>query len=154
MKMSKGIFLPLMDYKEEIRIKKNSGKRFVYGLMRKKWLVLQPEEFIRQLLLVHLIKEGYNKNRITVEKGLKVNTLSKRCDILVYDQEMNPLLLVECKAPQVKIDQATFRQIAWYNMPLKVPFLLVTNGITSYCCEINFAEESFHFLDVLPGFEK
>ena len=149
--MDKSFDLHLMDYQESLKLRSEHGKRFIFGLIRKKWLVLQPEELVRQLVLLCFIDRGYPKNRIAVEKGLKVNSLSKRCDILMYDQSLSPFLLVECKAPQVKISQDTFRQIAWYNMPLKVPYLLVTNGIHSFCCKIDFAAESFSFLTEIPS---
>ena len=152
--MDKKLELHLMDYQQGLRLKSENGKRFIYGQIRKKWLVLQPEELIRQLVLQFLLEKGYSKNRIAVEKGLKVNSLSKRCDILLYDQSTSPYLLVECKAPQVKITQAAFRQIAWYNMPLKVPYLLVTNGMNSFCCQIDFTTESFSFLGEVPSFQE
>jgi hypothetical protein len=115
--------------------------------------VLLPEELVRQLVVQYLILEkGYSKNRIALEKALRVNTLEKRCDILIYDLEMKPFLLVECKAPEVKISQEVFRQIAWYNMPLKVPYLMVTNGITTYCCEMDYTLETFRFLPEVPAY--
>ena len=147
------IELPLMDHKNQLRLKTQDGKRYLFGSIRKKWLVLQPEEMIRQLLFHFLVEKlGYNKNRISVERGLKVNTLDKRFDLLVYDQTMQPFLLAECKAPHVKIDQEVFKQISWYNMPLKVPYLLVTNGIKTYCCSIDYEKQDYSFLNKIPGF--
>lgn len=116
-------------------------------------MVLQPEEIVRQLTLLYLIEEKkYNRNRIRAEKLLHVNDLRKRCDILIYDTEVNPLLLVECKAARVKITQDTFKQIAWYNMPLKVKYLVVTNGLQTYCCEMDYDKHTYQFLPEIPVF--
>ena len=146
--------LDLPRFQTEIQIKQEAGKRWIWGVIRSKWLVLQPEELVRQLLLQYLMLEaGVNKNRIAVERGLSVNGLQKRCDILIYDLEMNPWLLVECKAPKVRLNEAVFRQIATYNMPLQVPYLLVCNGPDAYCCAIDFTEQTFAFLDELPNYK-
>ncbi len=123
------IDLELMQYKDLVQVKKIEGKTHVFDPLRKKWLVLQPEELVRQLFVQYLLRgKGYNFTRIKVEKSLKVNGLDRRCDLLVYDAAIRPFLMVECKAPQVDISQETFRQIAWYNLPLQVPYLAVTNG--------------------------
>jgi hypothetical protein len=97
-------------------------------------------------------EKSYNQTRIKIEKGLKVNTLSKRCDVLVYRPDLRPFLLVECKAPQVKITQDTFEQIARYNMPLQVPYLLVTNGLQSFCCAIDYEQRDYEYLEEIPAF--
>ena len=87
------------DFRDSIRIKKEDQKTFIFDPIRKKYLVLAPEELVRQMVIQYLIEvKGFPKTRIRIEKGLKVNSLSKRCDILIYDQNMAPLLLVECKA--------------------------------------------------------
>lgn len=147
------IDLSLSDYQSYLKIKQQSGKRYIWDEIRSKWLVLQPEELVRQLLIQYLLlKHKVSRNRIAIERGIKVNQLQKRCDILIYDQEMSPWLLIECKAPSLKLNQAVFRQIATYNMPLQVPFLLVCNGPDTYCCAIDFAEQTFSFLDHLPAY--
>jgi hypothetical protein len=149
------IELDLMQYKDLLRVKKEKSKTFLFDPLRKKWLVLQPEELVRQLIILYLIRErGYNSNRIKVEKGLKVNDLYKRCDVLIYNLAVEPLMLVECKAPQVKVNQETFRQIAHYNLPLRVPYLLVTNGIRTYCCRMDYETEDFEYLEEVPVYEK
>ncbi len=141
-------FLP---YQPNLKVKKEQGKRYLFCIIRKKYLVLQPEELVRQLTIEYLIEDRkYSKNSIHVERGLTVNGLTRRSDILIYDSEVNPYLLVECKAPKVKITQAVFDQIARYNLTLKVKYLLVTNGIDSFCCEMNYAEQSYRFLAEVP----
>lgn len=144
-------------YKSLLRLKKvtdkktNETKKYIFCLIRNKWLVLQPEELVRQLILHYLIEEkGYSKNSITVEKGITVNELSRRCDILVFDENTKPILLVECKSPRIKITEAVFQQIAAYNLPLQVKYLLLSNGSDTYCCEVNHKEKSWHFLEEIP----
>jgi hypothetical protein len=147
------IHLDLMRFKDFLKIKRENGKRLIFDPIRRKWLVLQPEEMIRQLVLHFLVEEKhYNIARINLEKGLKVNDLGKRFDLLVYDQALQPFLLVECKAPQVAITQDVFRQASWYNMPLKVRYLLVTNGIDAYCCALDYEKQGYEFLDEVPDF--
>ena len=84
--------------------------------------------------------------------GLTLNGLMKRCDILVYDTDFKPFLLVECKSAKVPIDQAVFDQIARYNLKFKVPYLMVTNGLATFCCQIDYTTEGYHFLSEIPDF--
>lgn len=152
--LSRMIQLDLSQYKQGLKLKRDEKKRIaVLDPIRKKWLVLLPEEGVRQLLLLYLMETKlYPKGKIAVEKGLVVNQLSKRCDLLIYDRQTTPWMLIECKAPNVKITQEVFEQIARYNMPLQVKYLLVTNGITTYCCELNYSSQSFTFLEEIPDF--
>ena len=123
----------------------------VLGEVRKKWLVLLPEEFVRQLLLQFLIRDmKYNRNRITVERGVAVNGDPKRTDILVFDNDMRPFLLIECKAPKVPLTTDTFRQAAHYNGPLQVPYLMISNGRQSYVARIDYKAEDYRFLPAVP----
>ncbi len=138
-------------FKESLHLKKENDKLMVLDPIRKKYLVLQPEELVRQLVLLYLLHEkNYNKNRIRTEQGLKVNSLNKRCDILIYDQNIKPVFLIECKSSKVKISQETFDQIAQYNLPLQVQYLLVTNGIQSYCCKMDYENQEYQFLNAVP----
>ncbi len=140
-------------FQKDLQVKKEQGKRWIFDPIRKKYVVLNPEEFVRQLLINYLIQDrGYSSNRISIEKKLLVNGRDRRFDLLVYDHQVKPFLLVECKAPEVKISQDVFEQIARYNMALKVPYLMVTNGLHSYCCQIDYQTQSFQFLDQLPAF--
>ncbi|NRB64980.1 MAG: type I restriction enzyme HsdR N-terminal domain-containing protein [Saprospiraceae bacterium] len=142
-----------MDYQDQLSLKTEAGKRYVWDAIRKKWLVFQPEEMVRQLIIHFLIAEkGVPRPRIAVEKGLYINQQFRRTDIIVYDQSVKPFLLIECKAPSVPISEGVFRQIAHYNMALKVPNLWVSNGPDNYACAIDFAAESFSFLSSIPSF--
>lgn len=138
-------------YKNQLQIKRADNKVYVFDPIRKKYLVLLPEELVRQLVLLYLVEQKkYNKNRIRTEQGLKVNAMSKRCDILVYDKNVEPVFLVECKSSKIKITQDTFDQIARYNLPLRVKYLLVTNGLQSYCCEMDYENQTYQFLEAIP----
>ncbi len=147
--------LDLDRFLPHLRLRRLGNQRQVFDPIRGRWLVLQPEEFVRQLLVQYLLHgKGYNRNRISIERGLQVNGLSKRCDVLVYDPAMQPYLLVECKAPEVELTEATFRQIATYNLCLRVRYLLVTNGRTAYCCALDYERQSFRFLEGLPEYTR
>ncbi len=142
--------LPEYDYK----IHKKDDKLFIYDEIRKDYFVLTPEEWVRQNLIHFLINHhGYSKNYFRVEKQILVNNRQKRFDALVYNKSGNPFLLIECKAPEVKISQATFAQIAGYNMTLKVPFLIVTNGLQHFICKIDLENKSYEYLQEIPVFE-
>ncbi|MCB0546469.1 MAG: type I restriction enzyme HsdR N-terminal domain-containing protein [Phaeodactylibacter sp.] len=147
------IDLGLMQFKNLLKVRRENEKRYIFDPIRKKWLALQPEELVRQLVIHYLLEEKrYNRNRINLERGLKVNSLQKRFDLLVYDMGVKPFLLVECKAPQVQITDAAFQQAAVYNMELKVQYLLVTNGIESYCCALNYENHSYEYLEAVPDY--
>jgi len=146
------IALDLMGYRDQLQVKKEHGQQLIFDPIRRKWLVLQPEELVRQLLVQYLLDLGYNKNRIAIEKSLIVNDFEKRFDALIYDDQTLPFMLVECKAPHVDITDRTFEQIAQYNLPLRVNYLLVTNGIKTYCCKMNYEEQAYTFLAEIPTF--
>jgi len=120
--------------------------------VRRKSVAATPEEAVRQALLLCLIREkGFPRSLLGVETALKVNTLLKRCDVVAY-KNTQPLLLAECKAPSVKISQDVFDQIARYNLALQVPYLLVTNGAITLCCEVDLQKKEWRFLDELPEY--
>lgn len=148
------ITLDLMTYKDSLQIEERAEKRVVYDPIRRKHIIVQPEELVRQLLLQYFLQEKkYDKNRIAIEKAITINGRIKRFDMFLYRKDMSPFMLVECKAPAVKITEATFRQAAWYNFEMKADYLLVTNGMTTYCSIINHAEKSYQHLDFIPDFE-
>ena len=146
------IDIDFLSYKNKLITRKNkAGKIEMYDIVRKKYVILQPEELVRQLVIHYLISEkNAPLSKMRVELGLTVNELMKRCDILIYDKNIQPFFLVECKAANVRIDQTTFYQIARYNLPLQVPYLLVTNGLSTYCCQINENKTGWQFLTDIP----
>ena len=135
------------------RIKQQLGKKFIFDESRKKFLVLTPEEWVRQHVVQYLIQvKKYPRALIQLEGGLMVNAVAKRSDILVYDNTGQKILLVECKAPSVKISQDTFDQIARYNIAHRVQWLFVSNGLDHYCCEIDFGNSNFRFVEDVPSY--
>ena len=135
------------------KIKQESSVHFIFDEIRKKYLVLTPEEWVRQHLVQYIIREKkYPKSLIKLEGGLKLNSLQKRTDVVVFNNLGQKILMIECKAPSVKISQETFNQIARYNIVHKVPLLLVSNGLNHYYCKINFEEKSFQFIEDLPAY--
>jgi hypothetical protein len=138
----------------EFRYSNTDGTLRIFDEIRKKYLVLTPEEWVRQHVVHFLMKEkNYPASRIALEISLKYNTLSKRADILIYDRQGNPYLMVECKAPEVNISQDTFDQVARYNMAFKVKYLVVTNGLKHYCCSMDYSSNSYQFLETIPDYE-
>jgi hypothetical protein len=118
---------------ENINIKKENGKSYIFCRIRKKWLILTPEEKVRQFTLQKLIEYyHYPEKFISTEKTLTVHGLRKRYDIVVYNRDLQPIILVECKAPAIMLDEKTLKQIAIYNLKMQVPFLMVTNGNKEY----------------------
>ena len=116
-------------------------------------MILTPEEWVRQHCIHYLIEEkNYPKSLINVEKELRINGLKKRYDIVAFNTNGSIRLLIECKAPSVKISQLTFDQIAQYNLLLKADYLMVTNGLNHYQCIMDFDEERYQFLRSLPNY--
>jgi Type I restriction enzyme R protein N terminus (HSDR_N) len=137
----------------QFKLRQNGTQKEIFDAFRKKYVVLTPEEWVRQNILQFLVKEReFPASLIAVEIGLKYNKLQKRADILVYDKQGAPYLLVECKAPEVKITQETFHQIARYNMTFKVKYLVVTNGLNHFCCLMNYENKTFTYLETIPEF--
>lgn len=138
---------------EKRKIKEIDGKAYIFDIIRKKYIYLTPEEIVRQNFLDYLISEKkYSKNLIKLESQIKYNTLEKRSDILVYDISGQPFLLVECKADSVAINQKTIEQASRYNLQMKAPYLCVTNGLKTYCFEVDFEKNTFFQLSNIPDF--
>jgi len=135
------------------RLKNSENNTHIFDVIRKKFVVLQPEEWVRQHCVQYLIQEkNYPISLINVEKVVLINGLKKRYDIVVFNPDGSLALVVECKAPKVKITQAAFDQIARYNLTLKASYLMVTNGLNHYFCTMNHDLESFEFLETLPNY--
>lgn len=138
---------------EKRKIKEIDGKAYIFDIIRKKYIYLTPEEIVRQNFLDYLISEKkYSKNLIKLESQIKYNTLEKRSDILVYDLSGQPFLLVECKADSVAINQKTIEQASRYNLQMKAPYLCVTNGLKTFCFNVNFEKNTFVQLSNIPDF--
>lgn len=136
------------------RFKNSENNVAIFDEIRKKFILLTPEEWVRQHTLHYLIKDkNYPKSHINVEKLIKINTLNKRYDIIVFQPNGEIFLLIECKAPEVAISQQTFDQIARYNLTLKAKYLMLTNGINHYFCKMDFENEKYIFLKELPEYK-
>lgn len=139
--------------KFSFRFKNSENKVSIFDSIRKKFVVLQPEEWVRQHCIQYLINiKHYPKSLINVEKELVVNTLKKRYDIVVFNSDGSIHLIVECKSPKVNINQNTFDQIAQYNLVLNADYLMVTNGLNHYYCQMDFINERYHFLRDIPKY--
>lgn len=137
------------------RFKNSENKIYIFDVVRKKFVILQPEEWVRQHVVHYLINQKkYPLSLINVEKQLKLNGLVKRYDIIVFKADGTIALLVECKAPEVTVTQITFDQIATYNLQLRAEFLMVTNGLQHFYCKMDFDQEKYCFLKEIPDFSR
>ena len=139
----------------EYTLKREGDKVFILDMLRKKYLLLTPEEWVRQHFVHYLINEQrYPKALMKIEGGLKFNSLSKRSDIVVFARAGTPWMLVECKSPDQKLRQATIEQAATYNHTLRAPFIVITNGMSHICCEIDWTTGTTKQLQSLPAFDE
>ncbi len=131
------------------KIKEDDGKEFIFDEVRKRWVVLTPEEWVRQNFLQYLIHiKKYPASLIAVEKEIKLGELKKRFDIVVYDKHTKPWMIIECKEMNVALDKKVLDQVLRYNVTLQVPYLVITNG--SYCMAMVFADNQAMELEELP----
>ena len=135
------------------RFKNSENKVLVFDEIRKKFIVLTPEEWVRiHVVQFLMIEKNYPKSLINVEKMIKINGLIKRYDVVVFQPDGSIFLVVECKQPNVPISQTVFDQIARYNLTLKADYLMVTNGLNHYFCQMDFEKESYLFLNDIPNY--
>ncbi len=135
------------------RFKNSENKPAIFDEIRKKFILLTPEEWVRQHVVRFLLEQKkYPKSHINVEKIIKINGLTKRYDVVVFQPDGNILVLVECKAPSVPISQSTFDQIARYNMTVNAVHMMVTNGLDHYFCQMDHEQEKYIFLRDLPEY--
>lgn len=136
----------------ELEIKNKEDKPYIFDIVRKKQVRLTPEEWVRQNFIHYLIEQlGYSKALIKVESGLHYNQRIKRSDIVVFNNQALPELLVECKATTIPINQDMFDQAAVYNQTIKAPYLIITNGLDHYCCQVDFENNKISFLETIPS---
>lgn len=141
--------LPSFDF----RLKKESTGICIYDVVRRKYVKLTPEEWVRQHVVHFLLtQKHYPLSLMNVEVGMEIQSMRRRADIVCYNSQADVLLVTECKAPEVKITQEVFEQIAQYNMCLKARYLFVSNGLTHFACEINAEQKSYMFLENVPDY--
>lgn len=141
---------PLNLPKAELKLSRKDDLVFVWCILRKKNLVCTPEEWVRQHVIHLLISEGIPEGLIASEFNLEYNGRSKRADLVVFDREQRPLLIVECKAPEIGLTQQVFNQIAGYNHELRVDYLMMTNGLEHIYCHVNQSTGHVQYLESLP----
>ena len=140
--------------KYNFRFKSNENKTLIFDIIRKKFVVLTTEEWVRQHTIHFLTSEKkYPISHINVEKQLQLNDMVKRYDIVVFNKDRTIKIIVECKAPSIKTNQQTFDQIARYNLVLKSETLMVTNGLEHFFCKMDFANKKYLFLKDLPSYQ-
>ena len=143
--------LGLNSYKDKLQVRVDGNHNKVFDPVRKKLVILTPEEYVRQLLLWFLIEEkNCSKTRIIVEKEIKLGPLTKRFDIVVLDNKQEPFILIECKSYKNTLNQAAFEQAARYNLQLQSPYLMISNGQKNYLAFIDFETGKFSFVDNFP----
>ena len=139
--------------KTSLKITKQGGRLAVLDVLRKRYVSLTPEEWVRQhfvsFLLLH---KGFPAARMANEVGISLNHTAKRCDTVVYDRTLRPRVIVEYKAPTVNITQQVFDQICRYNMVLQVDYLIVSNGLAHYCCKVDYDAHTYTFLKEIPEY--
>ena len=133
----------------------HDGRLTIFDRWRNRRVALTPEEWVRQNFVTMLVEhKGYISGRIANEISITLNGMMRRCDTVIYDDAMRPLMIVEYKAPNIKITQSVFDQIARYAIVLRAPYLTVSNGLTHYCCRIDYDNEKYAFLQDIPDYNQ
>ncbi|MBR1400304.1 MAG: type I restriction enzyme HsdR N-terminal domain-containing protein [Prevotella sp.] len=137
----------------EIRISKKNGKNVIFDQLRRKYVALTPEEWVRQHFIHYLIEQkGYPQGLLANEIQLQIGDKHLRCDTLLYNKVLQPRMIIEYKAPSVALSQKVFDQITVYNFLLKVDYLIVSNGIQHICCRMDYANQRYSFLKDIPDY--
>ena len=137
--------------KANLKLKDN----LIWDVLRKKYVRHTPEEWVRQHFIHHLLNDlNYPIGLMASEKMVKYNKMSKRCDIVAFSNQLDTLLIVECKAPKIKLTEDTFYQIAKYNFTLKAPLLILTNGLQHIIAHVNSSNNEIQFLEKIPTFKE
>jgi len=135
----------------EFRTKNKHNKKYIFDQIRKKFVLLTPEEWVRQNCIMFLINDQkISKGLINIEKRIKVNNLTKRYDIIVFKPNGSVFLLIECKSPRITINQETFNQISIYNSEIIADYLMLTNGLYNYYCSIDYSNQCYKFVKDFP----
>ena len=138
-----------------IKIKNDKGHQSIFDVLRRKYVALTPEEWVRQHFVHFLIEhKGYPKALMANEIQLAIGNKKLRCDSVLYDRMLKPRMIIEYKAPTVSITQKVFDQITIYNMLLHVDYLVVSNGIKHYCCRMDYANQKYLFMEDIPDYQE
>jgi type I site-specific restriction endonuclease len=136
-------------------IKSEKGRKYILDVIRRKYVALTPEEWVRQNFIRYLAEDkGFPLTLMAVEAGFALYKTTKRTDVLIYNRQAQPVAIVECKAPEVALTQTVFEQIVRYNLSFNLDYLFVTNGMVHYCCRLNHENGQVEFLQDIPRFEQ
>lgn len=139
----------------DVKMQQRNGKNFIFDPLRRKYISLTPEEWVRQHFIHFLTNyKGYPKGLLANEIQLNLNGTKKRCDTVLFNKDLSARMIIEYKAPNIEITQAVFDQITRYNMVLKVEYLIVSNGIHHYCCHIDYSTMQYTFLPDIPAYSE
>ena len=139
----------------EIKISEKDGKRMIFDFLRRKYVALTPEEWVRQHFTHYLVEhKGYPKGLLGNEIELQIGDKRLRCDSILYNKVALPQMIIEYKAPTVPLQQKVFDQISAYNLLLRVDYLIISNGIEHYCCKMDYEHQKYLFLQDIPDYEK
>ena len=138
----------------EINVAEKDGKQQIFDFLRRKFVAMTPEEWVRQHFVHFLVEhKGYPKGLLVNETELRIGDKRLRCDTVLYNKNMQPQIIIEYKAPQIQRQQKTFDQIAVYNLLLHADYLVVSNGIQHYCCQMDYENRSYRFLTEIPEYD-
>ena len=139
----------------EYRLREQNGRQQIFDVLRRRYVALTPEEWVRQHFVHYLIEhKGYPKGLLANEVELRVGEKHLRCDTVLYDKALHPKIIVEYKAPEIAITQKVFNQITVYNMLLHVDYLIVSNGMQHYCCQMDYEQNRYTFLSDIPNYDQ
>ncbi|MCK8623680.1 type I restriction enzyme HsdR N-terminal domain-containing protein [Prevotella sp. E13-27] len=139
----------------ECRLREQNGRQQIFDVLRRRYVALTPEEWVRQHFVHYLIEhKGYPKGLLANEVNLRVGEKHLRCDTVLYDKALHPKIIVEYKAPEIAITQKVFNQITVYNMLLHVDYLIVSNGMQHYCCQMDYEQNRYTFLSDIPNYDQ
>ena len=145
--------LNLPPYATKVAVR--NGKNTIWDIIRRKYVALTPEEWVRQHFVHFLVEhKGYPASLLANEVALTLNGTSRRCDTVLYDRTLSPRMIIEYKAPHIPITQKVFDQISRYNLVFRVDYLIVSNGLSHYCCRMDYARQSYQFLTDVPGYSE
>ena len=138
----------------QIRVKETGGRKQVFDILRRKYVALTPEEWVRQHFIHYLIEhKNYPASLLTNEVPLQIGEKRMRADSVLYDNQLHPRIIIEYKAPNITLTQKVFDQITVYNLLLHVDYLIVSNGMTTYICKMDYEKQTYKFLETIPNYE-
>ena len=145
--------LPLNIPSYPIKLAVRNGKNVMFDVLRRRFVALTPEEWVRQHFVHFLIeRKNYPQSLMANEISLSLNGMAKRCDTVLYNRDLTAKMIIEYKAPTIEISQKVFTQISHYNLVLKVDYLIVSNGLNHYCCKMDYVNQSYTFLAEIPDY--